>query len=635
MSDVTARLQRLEKILEISRDLTSTTSLKPLLQRILEAAAEVTDSESAGILLLDEAANELRFVAASRYANQLADIPVPIQGSIAGEAFLTGKPLIVTDVEADPRYYRVVEEQTGYKARSLLAVPLQFKDHRIGVLEAENKRGGKEFKQEDVDTLTGLAAQATVAIENARLVQALQETHDELEERVTERTAELTQANVALREQIAERVRVEETLRRRNRELALLNRAGQELTVTLDLKQVAEQLLQATTEIIGAEGASVWLWETPEPQTSASASAASGAEEQQDWLICWAASYRGSEQSPVNVRLPCGVGIVGTVAQTGESAVVPYAPDDPRFYPGVDKKTGLSTISLLAVPLWVRGKVLGVLEVVNKRQGTFNTDDRALVETLAASAAIAIDNGHLVEALRQYAFELEARNEDLNAFAHTVAHDLKNPLNLVIGFTEVLVKDIDTMPDADLHICLSAIVRNGRKMNNILYELLLLAGVRQMDADLSALDMASVVAEALQRLDLMIAECEAQVVLPDAWPVALGYGPWIEEVWINYASNAIKYGGRPPLVEFGATPDPIDDGPSMVRFWVRDNGAGIPPEARARLFKPFTRLDHSRVEGHGLGLSIARRIVEKLGGRVGVESGPGQGSTFFFTLPAA
>ena len=129
-----------------------------------------------------------------------------------------------------------------------------------------------------------------------------------------------------------------------------------------------------------------------------------------------------------------------------------------------------------------------------------------------------------------------------------------------------------------------------------------------------------------------IAERQAEIIIPDEWPRALGYEPWVEEVWANYISNALKYGGHPLRVELGADVEP--DG--MVRFWVRDNGDGIAEEERARLFTPFTRLDkNSDRKGHGLGLSIVKRIVEKLGGRVVVESEAGQGSTFSFTLPSA
>jgi signal transduction histidine kinase len=144
-------------------------------------------------------------------------------------------------------------------------------------------------------------------------------------------------------------------------------------------------------------------------------------------------------------------------------------------------------------------------------------------------------------------------------------------------------------------------------------------------------DMESAVRESLQRMVEMIESHQAEIVMPETWPAVLGYGPWIEEVWANYVNNAIKYGGRPPRVELGA--EELPDG--RVRFWVRDNGSGLSSEEQGRLFRPFTRLDQAHTKGHGLGLSIVRRIVEKLGGQVGVESEEGKGSVFSFTLPGS
>jgi signal transduction histidine kinase len=234
------------------------------------------------------------------------------------------------------------------------------------------------------------------------------------------------------------------------------------------------------------------------------------------------------------------------------------------------------------------------------------------------------------EELRQYTVELEARNEELDTFAHTVAHDLKTPLGHIVGFAQVLEKHYTTLPEDELHSYLHTMVQSGRKMSNIIDELLLLAGVRRMEeVELGPLDMASIVAEAQGRVAYLIEKHQAEIILPESWPVALGYSPWVEEVWVNYLSNAMKYGGQPPHVELGAT----EQADGMVRFWVRDNGPGLTPEAQARLFTPFTQLAQVRAMGHGLGLSIVRRIVEKLGGQVGVESQVGQGSVFTFTLP--
>ncbi len=241
-------------------------------------------------------------------------------------------------------------------------------------------------------------------------------------------------------------------------------------------------------------------------------------------------------------------------------------------------------------------------------------------------------------ALQRHAAELQTRNEELDAFAHTVAHDLKTPLGYMVNYAEVLEGECDLLPKAELEDHIQAIARNGRKVCNIVDELMLLAEVRQVeDIKLDTLDMSGIVAEACKHLEDLIQERQAQIILPATWPAALGHELWIEQVWVNYISNAVKYGGQSPRVELGATPllsPPLAGGRKggRIRFWVRDNGPGLAPDEQARLFTPFTRLEQVRARGHGLGLSIVKRIVEKLGEQVGIESELGQGSTFWFTL---
>lgn len=238
---------------------------------------------------------------------------------------------------------------------------------------------------------------------------------------------------------------------------------------------------------------------------------------------------------------------------------------------------------------------------------------------------------HDEETLRLHTAELESRNEELDAFAHTVAHDLKTPLALITGYAELFNEDYTTLSPEEQHKYNGIILQSGRKMVNIINELLLLASTRKADIMPQPLDMRGILREAQERLQDMIEKYRAQITLPDDLPFALGHAAWIEEVWINYLSNAIKYGGEPPQIEIGAEEQP--DG--MIRFWVRDHGPGIAQELQCQLFKPFTQLSQVRAQGHGLGLSIVRRIVDKLGGKTGVESAPGEGSTFSFTLPRA
>lgn len=226
---------------------------------------------------------------------------------------------------------------------------------------------------------------------------------------------------------------------------------------------------------------------------------------------------------------------------------------------------------------------------------------------------------------------------DLNSFAKTVAHDLKTPLTTILGFSSMLADHQAQLPPEQQKEALQTIVRTSLKMNNIIQELMLLAAVRQDTVKTGPMLMSSSINQAIQRLQDMTASYQAQIQVPDtsAWPKVIGYAAWVEEVWINYIGNAIKYGGQPPKVELGAEPNykKAPSGRSMARFWVRDNGIGIAPEDQTRLFSEFTRLDQVRAEGHGLGLSIVARVIEKLGGEVGVESAPGQGSLFYFTLP--
>lgn len=241
-------------------------------------------------------------------------------------------------------------------------------------------------------------------------------------------------------------------------------------------------------------------------------------------------------------------------------------------------------------------------------------------------------------ASQQDGFEKDQLIRDLNSFAQTVAHDLKTPLTTILGYAAMLADHQAKIPPDQQREALQSIVKTSLKMNNIIQELLLLAAVRQSEVKTGPISMANVVAAARQRLSAMIADAGAELIQPEpaSWPKTIGYAPWVEEIWINYISNAVKYGGSSPRVELGAEVvenEKLASGRKMARFWVRDHGRGIAAGDLPQLFTQFTRLDQMRAEGHGLGLSIVARVIEKLGGEVGVETKLGEGSLFYFTLP--
>lgn len=304
--------------------------------------------------------------------------------------------------------------------------------------------------------------------------------------------------------------------------------------------------------------------------------------------------------------------------------------------------------SYMAVPLFIGDELIGALHLEAAHPKAFAAEHVDVAAEIAVPLAVGIRQARLYEraqreiaerrqaqaALRQRTIELESRNAELDAFAHTVAHDLKNPLSSVMGYADLLAdltEDNGSTMQGNVGLIAQQIAEGVESMDRIIESLMLLAGLRKQDVVLEPLEMGSIVAKAQRGLTSLIEGYQAEVILPDDWPAALGYGPWIEVVWSNYISNAIKYGGRPPRVEVGATVH----GDGNVRFWVRDNGRGLSLEDKRRLFAPFERLSQARVEGHGLGLSIVRRIIDKLEGEVGVESEVGQGSEFWFSLRGA
>lgn len=233
---------------------------------------------------------------------------------------------------------------------------------------------------------------------------------------------------------------------------------------------------------------------------------------------------------------------------------------------------------------------------------------------------------------KQAEHDLLLRNADLKAFAHTVAHDLNGALTPIIGISQLLAETFQTTSPEIIRSDLEAIAKSSIKMGDIIKHLLTFASMRKEDVKLTPIDTASVIQEAIKRLKYPIHESHAEIIMPRrGFPPALGVAPWAEEIWFNYLSNAIKYGGRPPRIEIGHTlPDK-----AHILFWVKDNGTGLSKNEQAKIFRPLYQIEHPNAKGYGLGLSIVQRIVSKLGGQTSVQSAPGKGSTFSFTLKRA
>ena len=226
--------------------------------------------------------------------------------------------------------------------------------------------------------------------------------------------------------------------------------------------------------------------------------------------------------------------------------------------------------------------------------------------------------------------QLNRQNAELDAYAHTIAHGLKTPLAATARFLEILSKfHNETMSKDQVHLAKQA--STSLEMGTDAVDALLnFATILNEDVELELLDMKPIVQNAIDQLKNVDAYNSATVNVPDVLPTAQGYAPWIGQVWQNYLSNALKYGEVPAVIYIGG--EQSSDG--QVRYWVRNNGRPLTKGEIEKLFAPFSRLHRGKVPGHGLGLTITQRIVEKLGGKVGAEPVPNSGNEFYFTLPA-
>ncbi len=577
---------------ETMLDLISRLNLDNLLENIVKRAGQLLGTPHCYLDLVEPETGRLKPKIGVGALSQSLQFEVKPGEGVAGTVWQTGQPVVIDDYDAWPDR---VQDFSPSTIHAVIGVPMLSGSQVTGVLGlAYDFTTDQAFGQQSVELLSQFARLAAIAIENAHLFEQAQR-------------------------EIADRKRAEEAEREQRVLAEALRAAAAALNSTLEFDLVLDHVLANVGRVVPHDAANIML-----------------IDERGDARI---ARARGYAEQTLEKVLSLHMPVASTpnfrrMAETAQPVFMSDTHADPAW---IKTKEFMWVRSYAGMPIRLKGKVIGILNLESATPGFFTPAHTDHLRAFADQAAIAIENARLYNEARRYAEELEqqardlqARNEELDAFAHTVAHDLKNPLGLIMGHAELLAQENATLSDGQQR-SFQAVVRNGRKMNSIIEELLLLAEVRQVQVSTTPLNMASIVSEAQQRLADMVGQYHAEILVPDAsaWPVAVGYAPWVEEVWVNYFSNALKYGGRPPRLELGA--ETLPDG--RARFWVRDNGAGLTPEDQARLFTPFTRLDQVQVKGHGLGLSIVRRIVEKLGGQVGVESQVGQGSVFSFTLP--
>lgn len=224
--------------------------------------------------------------------------------------------------------------------------------------------------------------------------------------------------------------------------------------------------------------------------------------------------------------------------------------------------------------------------------------------------------------------ELKELNEALDSYARTVAHNLNSSVAGMINLSELLIDPTSNLNEETRNKYLSEIVKGGHKMSGIIKELLLYAKIKKGEIEKSKVDMNQVVQSAIDRLISQIKEKNAEVTIKGKLLSCTSHAAWIEEVVFNLISNAISYGGNPPLITIES--EVYDN--NYIKYSVSDNGAGISDELREVIFEDNNEVKNKHIRGFGLGLNIVKKIIDKLDGKIIIEPNSGPGSTFSFFL---
>ena len=297
----------------------------------------------------------------------------------------------------------------------------------------------------------------------------------------------------------------------------------------------------------------------------------------------------------------------------------------------------------LGVPIASSTRLYGWLGARNKLGADeFSDEDERLATALAAQVAVAYENALRYDAIQRHANELEQRvqertaelqrsNAELEQFAYVASHDLQEPLRKVVGYTQLLGKRYRGKLDADADEFITYAVDAASRMQLLIQDLLTYSRVGRLQKEPTPVDCETVLKQVLHNLQPLIEENGA-LVTHDPLPTLPANAAQFGQLFQNLIGNAIKFHGeQPPCVQIAA----VRDKQEWV-FSVRDNGIGIEPQYADRIFRMFQRL-HSReaYPGTGIGLAVCQKIVQRHGGRIWVESQPGHGATFYFTIPDA
>jgi PAS domain S-box-containing protein len=611
-------LKQLDSLYTALSPIATGVSTQDLTNGIIDRLIEATAADAALIRLRDKEGRKLPIIAHRGFSEAYLDRvkEAPPSGAVAW-VIDHGEPILAPDIAAEPRLQGKVQLQLGLRSCAILPVDVHGTVH--GILHVAS-RSLDHYNDAQKNHLMAIARQMSIAIENRKLFDDVMASRDELK-----------RTNVALSES--------------NRMLSALHTVAAATSQSLNLNRVLDRAIEKITEIFAFEATRIHLYD-----------------EQSQQITRRASFEKNPERFMRNAIFKKGQGIVGKVIESGESLIFSDVDADPR-YPKFSR-TGIASKfndRFFAVfPIRSKLRIFGAMSCLGSAPRRLSAGEIQLLEALADQLAIAIENTGLYEALslkvdelQRKTAELEQANKVKDDFLGVVSHELRTPINVIMGYTSLFKEGVFGEIKAAQEDALAKIARESKDLLAMINTLL----------HATSLDSEPVVLEAqVFSPESLLAELRANYAVtvprqltlswqyPESLPLLNTDRRKLRQILDNLISNAVKFtengtvtvtvggmvgeSGNGPAVS--SEPSASSAQPSILEFTVSDTGVGIPSDRLAKIFDKFYQVDSSetrRYGGVGMGLYIAKRFTELLGGTITVESIEGKGSTFRLTVP--
>jgi signal transduction histidine kinase len=589
---VEQRTRQVAALYDVTKTVNQSLALDRVLQEVVERITQIFHFDTTRVYLLDSKRENL--IARAYFEND-AEPWTGIQRfepgrSVVGHVVATGKAIVFADVQSDPRYEALTDTFASRQAgcHFLAMLPIKIQDSLLGAMSISGKET-RVLADEEMQLLTSMCEHIAVAVEKGNLF---------------------------------------EQVKTRSRHLEVLNTIGAAIGQSLNLDEVLDQAVDKIAKNVGFHAA--WIYQFSD----------------RDGLLHMKAFHGLSDDmaSSMATREP-NVGTIGHVLATGESLVFEDISNDDRYHElsrgGTVASLGFASAGAFSIK--AKEKIIGTLHVANRSKRHFSADEIELIQSLANQIGVATVNAMLFNEVNEKTKELAKTNQDLvdatrakSEFIAAMSHELRTPLNIVIGSSDLLRDGFfgeiaDGQKDAT-----DKISRNARVLLKMINDVLTIS---QFEAARISLDVSTVeVDDVIEQARAMVEQINRDKHLEVRWQVDPSVPPLmtdslkLEEILQNLIGNAFKFTPK-GYIEVRVNNRPDQD---RVEFTVADTGIGIAVEDQAKIFNAFEQLKDAHTghfNGVGLGLNIVRRYLDLMQGEISVESQPGQGSKFTFSVP--